>query len=399
MNVSRRNFLKLTAAGLATATGYSENALKSGRREMICGWTTCLTYQAGERKLGLAYYSRLLDEMKAHGMNRLIVMMASHGYFSPGNHGLAWPVRNPKLAPQIDNNALNAREETEFFLRVIRKAHRLGIEVFIEIKYLGMIGVREGYPGVEFLTRRDGTDCHRIPDGAGEYERRAIQSLHLCCDSDPAHRYIRDKLRDVLERYRELDGVVLEHPSYFGDSCFCSGSREKFIQATGKSLDTAEAAEVLDWKNTRIRDTLTDLKRLVKSIKPDFQFGFYSGVSPNDGNVAAYQRRRGHQIETLKQVGMDFVMPYCEGKHREREGREIEKVVDYLAPLNVYVHVTIRKDMPRNYTLPPKGPKYVKQMVNWGKQTFEENDRFLGMTFFNEVKIPPENRQAVYESI
>ena len=399
MNVSRRNFLKLTAIGLVTSAGRSENALKSARREMICGWTTCLTYQTGQRRLGPAYYSQLLDEMKAHGMNRLIVMMASHGYFSPGNHGLAWPVRNPKLVPQIDNNALNAREETEFFPRVIQKAHRLGIEVFIEIKYLGMIGIREGYPGVEFLTRRDGSDCHRIPEGAGEYERRAIQSLHICCDSDPAHEYMRDKLRDVLERYRELDGVILEHPSYSRDSCFCAGSRKKFTQATGISLESADVEEVLDWKNIRIRDSLMDLKQLIKSIKPDFQFGFYSGFSPEDGNIAAYQRNRGHQIDTLKQVGMDFIMPYCEGRHREREGREIEKVIDYLAPSNVYVHMTIRKDMPRNYNLPPKDPKYIKQMINWAKQTFEKNDRFLGMTFFNEVKIPPENRQAVYESI
>ena len=56
---------------------------------MIFGWTTCLTYQAGDRKLGYDYFRRLLDEMKKHGMTHLIVMMASHGYFSPGNHGLA----------------------------------------------------------------------------------------------------------------------------------------------------------------------------------------------------------------------------------------------------------------------------------------------------------------------
>jgi hypothetical protein len=61
--------------------------------------------------------------------------------------------------------------------------------------------------------------------------------------------------------------------------------------------------------------------------------------------------------------------------------------------------MTIRRDMPRNYNLPPKGPKYIKQMVNWAKQTFEKNECFLGMTFFNEVKIPPKNRRAVYESI
>ena len=70
---------------------------KQKEREMIFGWTTCLTYQTEDRMLGYGYFSNLLDEMKEYGMTHLIVMMASHGYYSPGNHGLAWPVKNPKL--------------------------------------------------------------------------------------------------------------------------------------------------------------------------------------------------------------------------------------------------------------------------------------------------------------
>ena len=85
------------------------------KRSMIFGWTTCLTYQTEDRELGYDYFSNLLDEMNEHGMTYLIVMMASHGYFSPGNHGLAWPVKNPKLKPQLDQKAVNAHEETEFF--------------------------------------------------------------------------------------------------------------------------------------------------------------------------------------------------------------------------------------------------------------------------------------------
>jgi hypothetical protein len=55
--------------------------------------------------------------------------------------------------------------------------------------------------------------------------------------------------------------------------------------------------------------------------------------------------------------------------------------------------------MPRHYELPPKGPQYVRNVIAWGKAYARTNERFLGMTFFNEVKIPEENRQAVYDSI
>ncbi len=379
--------------------------LKSGqlsdhRKQMLFGWTTCLTYQTGERKLGYEYYSNLLEAMKAHGMRRLMVMMESHGVYSPGNHGIAWPVKNPKLQAQMDKNALNADEESEFFSQVITKAHRLGIEVFIEVKYLGMAGIRASYPGVKFITKADGSFLHSADANASPSEKEAVESMHVCCDSEIAHQYMRDKLRDVLERYNNLDGVVLEHPSYFGDkTCYCAGSQARLLQDTGKRVDEIDDELLIQWKNRRVRDTLINLKELIHSINPKFQFGFYSGFSPENGDVAGYQRNRGHSIETLRQVGFDFVLSYCEGRHGENEFEEIEKVVEYLSPLPVYLHTTIRKDPPRNYPLSPKTPEYVKKAIHWGKEHFRPNDRFLGMTFFNEVKIPEENRRTVYESI
>ncbi|MBN2013311.1 hypothetical protein JW960_28530 [candidate division KSB1 bacterium] len=398
--------MKLMGAGLACGTG-SINALSAtlssdksaNQRDMIFGWTTCLTYQTENRKLGYDYFSSLLNEMKTHGMTRLIVMMASHGYFSPGNHGLAWPVKNPKLKPQLDENAVNANEQTEFFSRIIEKAHQLGIQVFIEIKYLGMIGVREGYPGIEFLTKQNGDYTSKIPQDASEYERNAIETLHICCDSEPAHQYMRDKIQDVLERYINLDGIVLEHPSYTGESCYCQSSQQKLIHDTGKDRDTIDKESLIEWKSFRIRDRLIDLKKLVKSINPKFHFGFYTGVPSTDGDIAGYQNNRGHRTETLSEVGFDFVLPYCEGRNRDKEPEMIQKVIDHLAPLDIYMHTTIRRDMPRHYNLPPKGPEYVKNIIKWAKEFHRNNARFLGMSFFNEVKIPEENRQAVYDSI
>jgi len=259
--------------------------------------------------------------------------------------------------------------------------------------------VKEGYPWIEFLTTSEGKYTHAVRPEASQYEKDAVESLHICCDSEPAHTYMREKIKDVLERYRDLDGIVLEHPSYFGNACYCKSSKDRLFNDTGKDIRKISQSDLIEWKNERVRDSLIDLKNLARSINQNIQFGFYSGFSPSNGDIAGYQRNRGHSIETLQQVGLDYVMPYCEGRHRENEIAEIEKVIEYLAPLKVLLHTTIRREPPHNYKLPPKGPEYIKRMIHWGKNYFNKNDRFLGMAFFNEVKIPQENRLAVYNSI
>ena len=101
----------------------------------------------------------------------------------------------------------------------------------------------------------------------------------------------------------------------------------------------------------------------------------------------------------LKEVGLDFLMPYCEGRHQENETSEVEKVIEYLDFPNIILHTTIRREPPLNYPLPPKGPEYVRSIIEWAKRYARANKQFKGMTFFNEVKIPYENRQAVYNSV
>jgi hypothetical protein len=402
MRLSRKSFIKkLTVSFLGLHSNGISRALfdQKDNHNMEYGWTTCLTYETGDRQLSFDYFNNLLQEMNANGMSRLIVMMASHGYFDPKSHGLAWPVRNKKLGFQVDEKAINAQEESEFFSRVILRAKELGIKILIEIKYLGLIGLEQGYPGVEFLRTKAGDIIHNIRPEASDYEREAIKNLHLCCDSPQAHSYMRDKVTDVLTRYNTLDGIVLEHPSYSGNTCYCKWSRQRIKKDTGRNIEELSRDELLQWKAKRIKEALLDLKELALSINPKFEFGFYSGFSPTDGNIAAFQQNRGHNTKTLSEIGLDFIMPYCEGRHRQHETKEIERVINYLTPLDFYLHTTIRRESPKNYNLPPKGPEYIKDIIQWGKLYQRKNSRFKGMIFFNEVKIPQENREAVYRSI
>jgi len=365
----------------------------------VFGWTTCLNYEIGPAPLGFDHFRRLLDEMERGGMRMVVVMMASEGAFDPLHHGLAWPVSREPLRRLVDPTAVNADPRTEFFGRFLDAAHAKGIEVFIEMKFLGLDGVEEAYPGIGFTVDAEGRRSTRAPDGAEETERRRAASLPICCDSEPAVRFFMDKMLDVLGRYPALDGMVLEHPSYPRGSCRCASTLRRLLADTGKTPETAAPEELVRWKAMRIRDTLIEIRRQARRIIPGLQLGFYTGFSPEDGDIRGFQEGRGHSIEAVREAGWDFLMPYCEGRHRDREDLELERVVEYLSPMPVLVHAVIRRESPRGYPLPPKDPAYVAGLVASCAALARREPRFRGMCFFNEVRVPPDNRQAAYDGI
>ncbi len=366
------------------------------KKRIIWGWSTCLTYET-KKQLGFDHYSRLLDEMKENGMKRLIVMMGSQYHFDPNNHGIAWPVINPRLKSMLDRKAINANPSTEFFSKVIERAKKLEIEIYLEIKYAGFCGILKGYPNVDFKTNRYGVLDHETIKYNSERECRLASEAHVCHDSDQVQEYMKDTFEDVLRAYPKIDGIVMEHPSAY--SCFCKSSQEKFRLAKGKSLFDATKGERIEWQNEGIRTVIADIIAFVKRINRDMKFAFYSGFSPEDGNIERYQELRGHKKETLQNTGVDLVMPYMEGRHKEKEEKNIEKVIEYMKPLDCYVHCTIRRNPPKTYPLPPKGPEYIERIIKWAINYHKKDNNFIGMSFFNEVNIPNENREAVYKAI
>ena len=159
---------------------------------MKYGWTTCLTYETGQRRLGHDYFSRLLDEMKKNGMERILVMVENphNSACDPYNHGLDWPAKNPRLKSLVDTKAINAHESSEFFSKIVEKAGNLGIEVFIEIKYTGTQGVQQSYPGI-----------FENPDANG---RKDMSSFNICCDNTRPINICEIKLRMCLRNILKL---------------------------------------------------------------------------------------------------------------------------------------------------------------------------------------------------
>lgn len=367
-------------------------------RDIIFGWTSCLTYETAQ-PLGIDHFSRLLCEMKENGMQRLIVMDSSHYHFDPSHHGIARPVSNPRLKAMIDVAATNAKPATEFFSDVIDEAHYYDIDIYVEIKYSGFYGIDKAYPGVEFLSNRAGVPYHDTKRFDTEREYLMFSQSSICCDSCQAHQFMRDQMQDLLEVYPEIDGIVMEHPDYPLLGCYCRSTQQRFRSDTGRNILDAPASERVAWQNARIGTVLQDLMNLAKSIKGDLRFGIYSGFAPQNGNVERYQELKGQDKKTLQSAGVDFVMPYMEGRHQDNEECQMEKVLAYMKPLRCYIHTTIRKNPPKAYPLPPKTPGYIHRIIKWCREFCPHNPHVEGMSFFNEVNVPPENRQAIYEAI
>jgi len=367
-------------------------------RDIVFGWTTCLTYETKE-PLGFDHYSHLLDEMKENGMKRLIVMDSSHYHFDPNHQGIARPVLNPRLKSMVDVSAVNANPSTEFLSRIIEKAHNYGIEIYIEIKYSGFFGISKAYPGIEFATNRQGIPYHDAMKFNTKKEYLMYSQSRICCDNNQAHQFMRDQIEDLLKVYPEIDGIVMEHPDYPSSGCFCKSTQERFKYDMGISIFEATEGQRVAWQNERIRAVINDLVNLVKSLKKELRFGIYSGFAPKDGNIERYQELKGHKKETLQRAGIDFVMPYMEGRHLDKEEIQMERVLEYMKPLTCYIHTTVRRNPPRTYPIPPKTPSYIRRIIRWFLNYYPYNSHVEGMSFFNEVNVPPENRQAIYETI
>ena len=64
--MKRQEFIKIL--GTLPFAFWNVACHKTNHKKMNFGWTTCLTYETNDRKLGYDYFSNLLDKMHAHGM-------------------------------------------------------------------------------------------------------------------------------------------------------------------------------------------------------------------------------------------------------------------------------------------------------------------------------------------
>jgi len=387
--VIRRDFLKQSLATVgwlclgsgATRTSGAE-AKKDGRdgpRFRHLGWQLGLSYQTsrpeGKRPEDLR---RLIREMRDHNMNFLSVMLVSYSYFDENHDGFCWPTRRSSLLCYRDQHSLNANEKTEFLGNIIREAQQAGLHVQLMTNW-GLWNperIVKGYPEATVQQAASG---------------RPTGWLH-CPDNPDVSRCGRDVMLDVLDRYagRGVDSYAIEYPGYAGRAaCFCRFTREAFARETGEMLTPEWArdnpAAFERWKEQHIGAML---KRLVGAVHvrfPGVEIWLHTACAAG----------RGHAPKFMQEAGISTAIPYM--MHTKGDFSDIPRNLRAVHPLPAVGHVCVRSRPFKNYPIPSKNPKMIREFFDVIQRSPAEN--LAGLMFFNESCVSAENRMAVYQGI
>jgi len=377
LSIPRRSFLKAAAAGIGVsrvALGKPDKPIDD-RQIRYAGWQAGITYQTGTPQgLDRDYFLRLLDEMAAHRMNLLSVMMQSYAYYDPEHDGYAWPVQNPGLQPYQDAGCINARPDSEFLREVIRAAadRRIEIQLFLNWGIWNPARIRIGYPSAQVQVNREGETPGWLhcPDTAGSWQAGL------------------DEVQDLLEFYNHpnVTGFAFERISYQSRNyCYCPKTRERFHSDTGRGLDQARKKQIDAWKKDRVGALITEYVRHIRGLRPDLSIGLHTQCAPG----------WGHDPARLKSYGIDLLLPHTI-QFQETEA-SLHALLRRLEPNPCVLHFCTRDRRPANYNLWIKTPEIINQAFAWIRSYAGEN--LAGFLFFNESATSAANKRAVYENL
>lgn len=384
LRMPRRTLLK--ALPLVGVTGLPAvhvlGATRSAEQRAIryAGWQVGITYQSpsvgGMTRDDLM---RLLDEMAAHRMNLLSLMMLSYAYFDPNHDGYCWPVRSPKLKHYWDSKSVNGQPKTEFVGEVIRAAAERGIEaqLFMNWGIWNPERIRRGYPDARpQVSRRQAIEGQ---EGKGW--------LH-CPDSSGAWQAGLDEVADLLGFYDHpnVKSYCMERLSYGGaNQCFCKDTQVRFREDTGRALLEADERDVLEWKAKRMGGLLKEYAAHVRQVKPGTELWLHTQGSASWGHDPATMRANG--VACLAPHTIQF--PETQASLHAKLRR--------LAPNRCVLHLCTRDRRPENYRLWIKTPEILRDVFSWVYSY--PGDNLAGLLFFNPTATSPRNRRAVYENL
>jgi len=376
---TRRNFIKSAVCTGAipwlhgNASGMDTPC--EGRKIRYAGWQVGLTYQSGRPQgLDREYLMRLLDEMAAHRMNLLSLMMQSYAWFDPEHDGYAWPLQNPALRPYRDTVCLNAHPDTEFVREIIQAAadRKIEIHFFLNWGIWNPERIRQGYPSARVQENRKG---------------ESKGWLH-CPDTPDGWQAGLDELEDLLSFYDHpnVKGFAFERVGYQGrDYCFCPDTRARFMADTGANMTAAPEAAIETWKQNRVARLLAEYASHARRRRPDLTLGLHTQCAPG----------WGHNAARLPSCGVDFVLPHTI-QYEETEA-SLHVLLRRLEPNPCVLHFCTRDKRPENYSLWIKTPEIIHQAFAW-VQRYPGNN-LSGFLFFNEPATSPANKNAVYENL
>ena len=359
---------------VSAATKKTERSAE-GRKLRYVGWQVGVTYQS-DRPQGLDrdHFLRLLDEMAAHRMNLLSLMMLSYGYYDPEHDGYAWPVQNPALKCYQDANCTNGRLESEFVREIVGAAaeRRIEVQLFLNWGIWNPKRIRQGYPSTLVQRDREGK-----PGGW----------LH-CPDSPGGWQAGLDEVRDLLEFYNHpnVTSFAFERVGYQGRNfCYCSHTCGRFDSDNGREMVKA-GEEVIDtWKREHVSRLISEYVKHIRQLRPGLSVGLHTQCAPG----------WGHDASRLPSCGIDIVLPHT--VQFQETKTSLHTLLQRLEPNPCVLHFCTRDKRPANYNLWLKTPEIISEVFEWISQYPGNN--LAGFLFFNEPATSDANKKAVYENL
>ena len=339
------------------------------------GWQAGITYQTKDKEgLNKTYLKNLLTEMKDNGMNFISFMMISHGLNDPIHDGYTWPVKNPKLKCYLDQNCINASQETEFLSDIIEQADGYGfhINLFTNQFWWNPEKVRLGYP-----------DIQNLPGN---------QNYHHCSDNRDTWRLSCDEVQDLLSYYSSPVIKSYGFEMIGQGECSCPDTMKMFGDALkriglrwdGKLEGKQELFRL--WQGMRQKQVMEEFVIFIKKLRSSIEIWHHGYMEL--GEYGGYR----FSSDSYKKMGIDVAMPCI---HKCTGEDILKKVLKSSENFPLVLHVDTRDTPTQNYPIPLKTPKDILNMGEWVEKNNRKN--LIGVVFFNEVATSKENKQAVYE--
>lgn len=205
-----------------------------------------------------------------------------------------------EFAPKMREWHGYERKDFDYLGHFIKKAHELGIEVHASLNVF-VAGHNYFDRGLVYSTHPEWASTVYTPEGITSItNEKKKYSAMVNPVNEEFQTHILNVLKDLVKRYPDLDGLMLDRVRYDGITAdFSDLSRQKFEAYIGQKVEKfpedifewkkdendkyypergKHFLKWIEWRTKNIYDFMARARNEVKKVNPDISFGTYTGA-------------------------------------------------------------------------------------------------------------------------
>jgi len=170
-----------------------------------------------------------------------------------------------------------------------------------------------------------------------------VDDRHLCFTDEENINWSISWAHKMLEKYPNVNGVIIYNPAFIFDCCYCPICLERFRNDTGIvknpvdfDIDSEEYQTWISWRSNIITDFIEEWKKNITAYYPKMNFG----IVANSGESAEIT---GQNIISLGEI-VDLICPFSalnsvtETDYTENIINEVKEITDarVVADIKIY---------------------------------------------------------------